>query len=50
MAIELKCDEKEIWKAVDWWKHKVIWKRPIRQDDAKAWRMIKGRINREIKK
>ena len=46
MAIELKCDEKEIWKTVDWWKHKVIWKRPIRQDDAKAWRMIKGRIKR----
>jgi len=48
MATELGCNEEEIWKAVDWWKHKVIWKRPIRQDDAKAWRMIKGRVKNRL--
>ena len=31
---------------VDWWKHKVIWKRPIMKDDAKALRMIEGRVKR----
>jgi len=49
MALELDCDEKKVWDAVDWWKHKVIWKRPILQDDAKAWRMIKGRLKRQLR-
>jgi hypothetical protein len=37
--------EKAIWKAIDWWKYKVIWKRPIRKDDAKAWRMISKKLS-----
>jgi hypothetical protein len=49
MALELECKEEDVWAAVDWWKHKVIWKRPIRKDDAKAWRMIKARLKRNIK-
>lgn len=46
MAQKLDCPEEKIWEAVEWWKHKVIWRRPIRKDDAKAWRMIKARIKR----
>lgn len=37
--------EKAVWKAIDWWKYKVIWKRPIRKDDAKAWRMISKKLS-----
>lgn len=33
--------EKAIREAIEWWKYKVIYKRPLRSDDAKAWRMIK---------
>jgi hypothetical protein len=29
-----------IWDAIDWWKHKNLYKRPIDKDDAKALRMI----------
>lgn len=32
--------EATLWKLVEWWKRKVINKRPIAADDAKAWRMI----------
>lgn len=35
---------KLIWSAIDWWKHKNIWKRPITKDDALALRMIERRI------
>lgn len=38
--------EEKVWEAVEWWKNKVIWKRPIRKDDAKALRMIEGRIKK----
>lgn len=37
-------DEKDVWSAIDWWKNKVIWKRPITKDDAKALRMIKSKL------
>lgn len=30
-------------EAIGWWKNKVIFTRPLRSDDAKAWRMIKKR-------
>lgn len=36
-----------IQEAIQWWKDKVIWKRPIGKDDAKAWRMIKRRLNKQ---
>jgi hypothetical protein len=39
--------EKKLWKLVDWWKKKVINKRPLSQDDAKAWRMIVKRAKHE---
>lgn len=32
--------EELLWQSVKWWKEKVISKRPISSDDAKAWRMI----------
>jgi hypothetical protein len=32
--------QEQVWKAVNWWKYRNIWKRPIREDDAKALRMI----------
>jgi hypothetical protein len=31
---------KQIWSAIDWWKFKNLWKRPIDKDDSKALRMI----------
>lgn len=34
-------------EAIEWWKNKVIWKRPIGKDDSKAWRMIKRRLNKQ---
>ena len=34
----------DVREAVAWWKEKVIFTRPLRSDDAKAWRMIKKRI------
>ena len=46
MADRNEVAEEKVWKAVEWWKNKVIWKRPIREDDAKAWRMIQGRIKK----
>jgi hypothetical protein len=36
--------EEQIWKAVEWWKFKNKWKRPIAEDDAKALRMIERRL------
>jgi hypothetical protein len=30
----------EIFDAIDWWKFKNMWKRPIEKDDTKALRMI----------
>ena len=38
--------EKDVWAAVNWWKNKVIWKRPITKDDAKALRMIVSKLNK----
>lgn len=35
-----------VWKEVEWWKQKNIWKRPITQDNAKALRMIESRIKK----
>lgn len=32
------------WECIEWWKRKVIWKRPITQDDALACRMIEKRV------
>ena len=40
VAHETGKPEKEVWAAVEWWKNRVIWKRPITKDDAKAHRMI----------
>lgn len=40
---------KKVWESVDWFKYKVKWKRPIRQDDAKALRMIESKIERDFK-
>lgn len=36
--------EAEVWAAIEWWKNRVIWKRPIMQDDKKAHRMIKRKL------
>lgn len=35
--------------AIEWWKQKVIIKRPLKSEDAKALRMIKGRVSKIIK-
>ena len=36
-------------EAITWWKEKVIFTRPLRSDDKKAWSMIKSRITKQIK-
>lgn len=49
LAIQKKIDinEKDIDDALDWWKYKNIWKRPITQDDEKAVRMITKHLGLE---
>jgi len=47
MAQKIGYTEQEIWGGVAWWKFKNIWKRPLTQDDAKAWRMIRARLARQ---
>lgn len=42
--IYLECIGELIEQAIAWWKEKVIFTRPLRDDDAKAWRMIKKRV------
>jgi len=42
-------DTKLIAKVIEWWKHKVIWKRPITKEDAKAVRMIERKISSLLK-
>jgi len=39
-------DDKLIQKAIEWWKKKVVFKRPITSDDAKALRMIESKIKK----
>ena len=39
--------ESRLWTLVDWWKKKVINKRPISLDDSKAWRMIVRKAKNE---
>ncbi len=36
-------------EAITWWKEKVIFTRPLRSDDKKAWSMIRNRITKQIK-
>jgi hypothetical protein len=35
-------------QAIDWWKTKVIWKRPITKNDERALRMIKDRVRKQF--
>ena len=42
------CPAEAIDEAVAWWKQKVIFTRPLRSDDAKAFRMIKRRITENL--
>jgi len=53
LKLSISFDDKEklvkiIWKCIDWWKKKVIWKRPIMKEDAKALRMITSRVKKTI--
>lgn len=41
---ESSVPEKTVWDAIDWWKYKNKWKRPVSQDDAKALRMIRRKL------
>lgn len=41
-------DDSIVWNAIEWWKNKVIWKRPIMKDDAKALRMITWKVKKEL--
>lgn len=40
-------EEAAVWDAVDWWKHRNIWKRPLAGDNAKAWRMIRRHLKKK---
>ena len=40
--------ENNIWTAIEWWKLKNKWKRPIDKDDAKALRMIRKKLAKGI--
>lgn len=40
--------EASVWAAMEWWKRKVIWKRPLTKDDGKALRMITWRVKKEF--
>jgi hypothetical protein len=46
MAGRLQTTETAVWEAVEWWKNKVIWKRPLSNDDSLAWRMVEGRLKK----
>lgn len=41
-------DDSVVWNTIEWWKNKVIWKRPIMKDDAKALRMITWKVKKEL--
>ena len=43
-AFKLKVPIEEVQESIQWWKHKVIRKRPLAADEAKAWRMISKRL------
>lgn len=40
--------EKTVIECIDWWKYKVIWKRPITQDDTKAYKMIMSEMRKRL--
>ncbi len=41
---------KHVWEAIEWWKaKKVKWKRPIKQDEAKALRMVISKLERDLR-
>jgi len=43
-VINEKMCEKFVWECIEWWKRKVITKRPITKDDTLALRMIEKRV------
>jgi len=44
--LSFKPTKKQIKEAIEWWKNKVIEVRPLKKEDAKALRMIKGYLKR----
>lgn len=40
-------EETAVWNAVEWWKTKNLWKRPLAEDNDKAWRMIRKRLKKQ---
>lgn len=44
LTARLGVTEDHVKRGIDWWKNKARQKRPIKQDDAKAWRMIERHI------
>lgn len=36
--------KRKIADAISWWKHKVIFKRPLSQNDMKSWKMIRNKV------
>lgn len=46
VASRNRVDVAKVWEAVEWWKYKNKWKRPLEEDDAKALRMIERRLKK----
>lgn len=44
VAGRLELPEAKVWEAINWWKYKVLWSRPVRKDDARALRMIERKL------
>lgn len=43
---ELNCDEALVWDSIRWYKTKVKLHRAVKEDNAKAWRMIRRKIKK----
>jgi hypothetical protein len=46
--VAVKDIEQIVIDCVDWWKYKVIWKRPVTQDDTKAYKMIMSEVRQRL--
>lgn len=43
-ALRYDVDENDVWEALEWWKTKNKLQRPMREDESKAWRMIRRHL------
>lgn len=53
LVLHLPVDDKKylervVWESIEWWKRKVIWKRPLTKEDSKALRMITWKVKKHF--